>query len=291
MSGRDALFNPPFIRAVRAPNRARRKLRLRTMQKDERRWKNVGEYRRLRFGNSILAQIAAGGAADGAQSRSRPADHRDRNASRRLAPAPPEMELAQIVGAHDPDETDARRAASQIGDRIGGIAGADFGLEAGHGEPRIVRQSPRRRHAFSKARQPIVLFQRIAGRDEPPDAIETQALQRVERDDQMPLVWRIKRAAEEADPLTGAPMREVGDHEGDAPARKRQRRALRSMCEAQRPRAEIWRNFIANPKAEVSIADFASERRGVPAPARPCLGPRTLQPAFRPYRVRPDRSR
>ena len=89
-----------------------------------------------------------------AQGRARPIDDRDRGPVGDLPPAPPQMELAQIVRPHDPDEMRRRaRGARSQAMRIVGEARADLRLEAGDGDARIVGHRARGCDARVQARQ------------------------------------------------------------------------------------------------------------------------------------------
>jgi hypothetical protein len=146
------------------------------MKKDERRRLAHGEISGLALGDPKFTQKTAGVAAEGPKSRSWPVDHGNGDLLGDLRPTPPSMELAQVVRAHDPDEMDAPGAPAQEFDRVGREAGANFGLEAGHGEARIAGEGARRGEALGETWQRIVPLQRIAGRHQPPNPIEPQPL-------------------------------------------------------------------------------------------------------------------
>ena len=90
-------------------------------------------------------------------------------------PALPAVKLAEIVGAHDPDEMDPRGAPLQPEDRLVGVARADLGLEAGDGNARICGSAgapPRCAPAFRRARTGDLSG--LPGVDEPPEVIEAR---------------------------------------------------------------------------------------------------------------------
>ena len=80
-----------------------------------------------------------------------------------------------------------------------GVSGADDSFETTDVDARIVGDIKRGVGAFGKAMQPAVILERIARRQQPPDAIELQALDRKQADGAMRRVRRIERAAEQAD--------------------------------------------------------------------------------------------
>ena len=57
----------------------------------------------------------------------------------------------------------------------------------------------RRRDALGERRKPARVLQRIAGRHQPPDAVEVEPLHREQAGGAMRRVRRIERAAEQAD--------------------------------------------------------------------------------------------
>src|SRR6185437_6100216 len=65
--------------------------------------------------------------------------------------------------------------------------------------------------AFRQRRQFGVILQRIARGDEQPDCIEVKPLQRLQRDQPMPLVRGVEAAAEQADPHAAKSRRQAGD--------------------------------------------------------------------------------
>src|SRR6187401_3361332 len=106
------------------------------------------------------------------------------------------MKLREIVGAHDPDEVHAGNAAAQMDDRVDSVSCADDSFETTDVDARIIGDLPRGAGAFGKAVQAAVLLERISRRQQPPDAIELQALQRKQADSAMRRVRRIERTPE-----------------------------------------------------------------------------------------------
>ena len=86
------------------------------MQK-EKRWRpHRRKARRIALRRPATRERGARGARDCLQRRARPIDDDDRREISDRSPMTPEMELAKVVGAHDPDEMDAgaRRLTSSV---------------------------------------------------------------------------------------------------------------------------------------------------------------------------------
>ena len=92
-----------------------------------------------------------------------------------------------------------------------GVAGADLGLEARHEDARVAGERPGRLHAGGERGQAARFFQGIAGTDQPPDAVEADALQRELARMDMPAVRRVEGAAEEPDAQARRMGRKTGD--------------------------------------------------------------------------------
>src|SRR5262249_845766 len=85
--------------------------------------------------------------------------------------------------------------------------------EAGHVDAGVPRQRPGGRDPFVERREAARVLERIAGRDEPPYAIEIQPLHRQQTGAEMRSMRRIEGAAEEPDVHSGC-MRGKADHAG-----------------------------------------------------------------------------
>src|ERR1700722_1705796 len=109
----------------------------------------------------------------------------------------PQMELAKVVGAHDPDEMDARRSALEPAQRVKGEARAYLRLDVGDHNARPDVEPARRLDAGVERRQASQRFQRIGRRHQPPDAVEREPAQRKPGGERMSLMRRIERPAEE----------------------------------------------------------------------------------------------
>ena len=101
------------------------------MQEDEGGGSEARQVRRGAFGPTISRQGVRRAAAQGPQRRARAIHDENWHEIGDGSPVTPEMKLAQIVGAHDPDEAHASRSPLQPSDRVPGVTRTDFGLEAG----------------------------------------------------------------------------------------------------------------------------------------------------------------
>src|SRR5690348_1413952 len=109
------------------------------------------------------------------------------------------MKAAQVVGTHDPDETDARAAADQPADGVIRVSRLDDGLEAGHVDARVMRERAGGGNSRRQRREAIRVLERIAGRDQPPDTVEAETLHREQRRADVRFMGWIERSAKQAD--------------------------------------------------------------------------------------------
>jgi hypothetical protein len=103
-----------------------------------------------------------------------------------------------------------RKAPPERAERVGGIAGAEQGLDVGDPEAGVARQPARAGQALGKGRHALLLLERILGRDQPPDLVEAEPAQRLQADLEMTLMGRIERAAQQPDLEAGADGRDDG---------------------------------------------------------------------------------
>src|SRR5208282_181920 len=151
------------------------------------------------------------------QRRAWPVDDDDRRKVRDRSPVAPEMELAEIIGPHDPDEPDSPGAPREPGQRIVGIAGADMGLDVRHGDARAGYEATGGLDARLQGGEVRLRFQGVARRHQPPDAIEAEAHERNACDERVTIMRRIERTAEQADAHPRLEGRQARDssHEAD----------------------------------------------------------------------------
>ena len=127
-----------------------------------------------------------------------------------ILPAPPSRQLRQDIGPHDPDEANTREAAQQQPQCVDRVACTECRLDpAGNNAP-PVRETPSAVQAFCERRHATGGFQRIAGRDQEPNLVQTKVPTRQIRHMPMPGVGRIERAPQQshADPPSIAKPRQ-----------------------------------------------------------------------------------
>jgi len=129
-----------------------------------------------------------------------PVDDRHRHGLGDPLPVLPMVKPRQIVGAHDPDQRDGAKPCLQPKDRIRCKAAADFGFDARDGYSTAFGQSP----GFGDPSGDIAAwrrrFERIAGRDQPPHSVESQAVPRGFACRDVTPVGRVEGPAEQTDP-------------------------------------------------------------------------------------------
>ena len=127
-------------------------------------------------------------------------------------PIAPMPDLCEIVGAHQPDETEPRPATLKRRQRVGGEMRPESLLEIEHADAPIGRgQCLGAGETIGKLAHAGDRLQRILRRHQPPDLVEAEPLQRLAADMEMALMRRVERAAEQAD----APLRQMAEA-GDA---------------------------------------------------------------------------
>src|SRR5258708_26648016 len=173
------------------------------MQKNPGRWTMAEQRCSLAFRDAPATERLRGDAAGCTKARSEPVYHRDRNQFRNAAPLLPAVEGAQIVGSHDPDETDARAVRYQISDDVVRITYADLGFDAGHLHAWMPGELACRRHTLIERSKPRCVLERIAGPDQPPHLVERQSFHGEQASSEMGLVRRIECSPEQPDALAG----------------------------------------------------------------------------------------
>lgn len=94
------------------------------------------------FRDAGAREPVSGGRGERTVAPGRPVLHGDGHQAEDRLPLLPAVEAGEIVGAHQPDELDARKAAAKEAQRAFGIGGADAGLEGRHLDARVVRNLP-----------------------------------------------------------------------------------------------------------------------------------------------------
>lgn len=124
-----------------------------------------------------------------------------------LAPLSPTMELGQAVSAHDPNEPRSWPAREHERQCPCGKRAPELGFEGGNRDARISGDSAAKSEPLVERQQVAVGLERIAGCDNPPDAIKMQALQRDLADEPVRSMRRIEGPAEQPDALARLGMR------------------------------------------------------------------------------------
>lgn len=123
------------------------------------------------------------------------------------------MKISQIVSTHQPYKAHTRVAQAQRLDRGSGIARAKTCLQIADYNPGMPDQRARRRHPPLDRRRPLC-FQGVTGRDQPPNTIKLEPLERLGRNMKMAGMWWVKRPAQQADHLTSSGKWHVLSHHG-----------------------------------------------------------------------------
>ena len=129
-----------------------------------------------------------------------PGDDRNRHRPGDFPPPFPFVKISQIVRAHEPDEAGARVAPAEGGQGVDGETRAGPRLEIADPDRRAAGHRPRRGHPRGHRRHVLrSSLKRVARRNQPPDFVEPERVERREADPAVPAVGRIERSAEESD--------------------------------------------------------------------------------------------
>ena len=126
-------------------------------------------------------------------------EYRNGKRSEDVLPAPPVLEIGEVVGTHDPDKAVARVAAAQLADGVGAVLAVKAPFEITHPDQRVAREAARRRQTLFERRHAARGLQRILRRHQPPNFIQAEAFEGLEADMEMAFMGRIERAAEKTD--------------------------------------------------------------------------------------------
>ena len=164
---------------------------------------------RKRRGNLLLGKARGRGASERAQRVSGPRQNGERERFGNLQPVVPMVQVGETVGAHDPHEmcTLQHRRHPAQGLRSG--ARSQLLLDIRHDEARMARNPAGEVEAGAILSGFRRILQRILRRYQPPDPVQLQLLQRIERHHVVPVMRRIEGSAEEADSLSVAEGRKA----------------------------------------------------------------------------------
>ncbi len=147
------------------------------MQKHQRGRLRFGKKSTIAFISAIFFEIKGGPAMGGAQGRIRPVDYRQRHEIGNFAPSMPAMKACEIICAHEPDKIDAATALREITQSVIGKARANLSLNAADENSGMMSQFFAGLQACGKRWKIAILLQWIAGRHQPPDAIQIKTPQ------------------------------------------------------------------------------------------------------------------
>ena len=120
-----------------------------------------------------------------------------------VLPAPPVLEIGEVVGTHDPDEAVARVAAAQLADGVGAVWAVPALFAIAHPNRRVAGEAPRPGQTLFKRRHAALRFKRVLRRNQPPEFIQIESFYGLKADMKMAFMRRVKRAAEQADAPAG----------------------------------------------------------------------------------------
>ena len=118
------------------------------------------------------------------------------------------MKTPQIVGAHDPNESDTRAALHQVGYRIVGVSRLNDSFEARNVDAGMMREGACRGDSLGQRRQAAGVLERISRRNEPPNAVKLETFQGKKGGPEMSLVRRVESSTKQADPHAGRMRRQ-----------------------------------------------------------------------------------
>lgn len=125
------------------------------------------------------------------------------NALHYVVPVLPLVKARQVVSPHEPNKPNPWIKNTQGAQGFGSVACPELGFEVGHRDTGVPHDLPGGSHP---ARQGCgrVLFQRIAGRHQPPELIQPEPFERCMADIHMPLMGGIKGPSQQTNCHAGA---------------------------------------------------------------------------------------
>ena len=91
-----------------------------------------------------------------------------------VQPASPAGQLREIICAHQPDESRARKTPFQRGQRIAGIAGTKAGFDVGGNNPPAIGNLPRGVESRRQAAHTGGWFEWVTWRDHKPELVQAK---------------------------------------------------------------------------------------------------------------------
>ena len=130
----------------------------------------------------------------GAQSVPRSINHRQRHEARNIAPAIPKMKGGEIIRPHQPDKIDPGAALREMAQSVKGKVRTNRRFKITDDESGMISNLRTGLQPCWQIGQFARLFKRIAGRHQPPDAIEIKTAQSNQADQAMALMRGIEGA-------------------------------------------------------------------------------------------------
>lgn len=158
--------------------------------------------------NADPSECISGRAGGSVETRAQPVDDHDRHQFCNFAPLLPAMKTPQIVGAHDPNESDTRAALHQPGYRVVGVSRLNDSFETRDVDARVMGKRARCGDPGGQRRQAACVFEGISGCDQPPNAVELETLQGKKCCAEMRQVRRVESSTKQADPHAGRMRRQ-----------------------------------------------------------------------------------
>jgi hypothetical protein len=125
-------------------------------------------------------------------------NNRNRNKSCNPPPVAPMVELGDIVGTHDPDESPFGITPDERSERVRSVAGAHLLFDVTGADDAALRHVARGRKAGGIGCHALDRFEWVAWRHQPPDIVQPHRLGDEQADSAMPAMRRIERSAEKA---------------------------------------------------------------------------------------------
>src|SRR5262245_8681921 len=157
----------------------------------------------LVFRDAPAPQRLSRNAASRIEAGTQPIYHDKRNQFGNPSPLLPTVEGTQIVGSHDPDETDLATVRYEISDGVIRIAYTDLSFDTGNVDAWMSGDLARGRDSLVEWGKLHRVFERIAGRHQPPHPIEREPFQCQHAGSKVRLVGRVEGATEQSDSLAG----------------------------------------------------------------------------------------
>lgn len=162
------------------------------------RWRSpIGPITRLACGPDKAPQPSHGRSGQGIIFIPGSRDHGNHNMPGDAPPVFPTVKLGEIVRSHDPDELSPGIAPDKLFQRFFRVNCTQFALDSGRTNTCAPRHFSGRPHSRVQRGHVLrALFQGIAGRNQPPDLVKAERIEREQADATMPAMGRVERTTE-----------------------------------------------------------------------------------------------